>query len=111
MIRRPPRSTLFPYTTLFRSTRFRFRAQSGLLGGCRLLGNRSERVFHVRPATLAEPLRLSGIHRLHSFGAITDWIDRKSNAGNETNRARRTFVTHARRRFRSRTKIFRAEGE
>src|SRR2546430_9923896 len=23
MIRRPPRSTLFPYTTLFRSTRFR----------------------------------------------------------------------------------------
>src|SRR2546426_3548312 len=25
MIRRPPRSTLFPYTTLFRSTRRRFR--------------------------------------------------------------------------------------
>src|SRR2546422_4661994 len=24
MIRRPPRSTLFPYTTLFRSLRFRF---------------------------------------------------------------------------------------
>src|SRR5258706_6449570 len=24
MIRRPPRSTLFPYTTLFRSTSFRF---------------------------------------------------------------------------------------
>src|SRR3712207_7297177 len=24
MIRRPPRSTLFPYTTLFRSKRFRF---------------------------------------------------------------------------------------
>src|SRR3712207_7549689 len=28
MIRRPPRSTLFPYTTLFRST-CRFRARSG----------------------------------------------------------------------------------
>src|SRR2546430_6101352 len=26
MIRRPPRSTLFPYTTLFRSLRFRFAA-------------------------------------------------------------------------------------
>src|SRR3712207_8897514 len=26
MIRRPPRSTLFPYTTLFRSKRFRVRA-------------------------------------------------------------------------------------
>src|SRR5438067_4183287 len=29
MIRRPPRSTLFPYTTLFRSRRFRRRAQDG----------------------------------------------------------------------------------
>src|SRR3712207_8198399 len=27
MIRRPPRSTLFPYTTLFRSVRFRQRAR------------------------------------------------------------------------------------
>src|SRR2546422_4260570 len=30
MIRRPPRSTLFPYTTLFRSLRGRF--SSGILG-------------------------------------------------------------------------------
>src|SRR5256885_8938587 len=29
MIRRPPRSTLFPYTTLFRSHRFDMRRQSG----------------------------------------------------------------------------------
>src|SRR5436190_16069212 len=28
MIRRPPRSTLFPYTTLFRSEPFRFRRRS-----------------------------------------------------------------------------------
>src|SRR2546423_11624887 len=27
MIRRPPRSTLFPYTTLFRSLRFQLRAE------------------------------------------------------------------------------------
>src|SRR3712207_8826237 len=27
MIRRPPRSTLFPYTTLFRSDRYEFRPQ------------------------------------------------------------------------------------
>src|SRR2546422_7147418 len=32
MIRRPPRSTLFPYTTLFRSLRSRF---GGLAGGSR----------------------------------------------------------------------------
>src|SRR5256885_3317049 len=30
MIRRPPRSTLFPYTTLFRSARFRFELAQGL---------------------------------------------------------------------------------
>src|SRR3712207_8463221 len=29
MIRRPPRSTLFPYTTLFRSTRVRRRGTAG----------------------------------------------------------------------------------
>src|SRR3989337_1246291 len=34
MIRRPPRSTLFPYTTLFRSEERR-RTPSGALGGCR----------------------------------------------------------------------------
>src|SRR5215468_11320129 len=33
MIRRPPRSTLFPYTTLFRSSRARGRSRRG--GGCR----------------------------------------------------------------------------
>src|SRR2546430_2631217 len=31
MIRRPPRSTLFPYTTLFRSLRHRLRAAGSLL--------------------------------------------------------------------------------
>src|SRR5688572_31061233 len=30
MIRRPPRSTLFPYTTLFRSSRLNVRANRGL---------------------------------------------------------------------------------
>src|SRR5258705_8333790 len=33
MIRRPPRSTLFPYTTLFRSILKVFRALCGLYGG------------------------------------------------------------------------------
>src|SRR2546428_7922729 len=32
MIRRPPRSTLFPYTTLFRSTNRRFPDHSSVLG-------------------------------------------------------------------------------
>src|SRR3712207_7671736 len=33
MIRRPPRSTLFPYTTLFRSSADSFLAEGGELGG------------------------------------------------------------------------------
>src|SRR5258708_22020030 len=32
MIRRPPRSTLFPYTTLFRSSSTRVPVRAGLLG-------------------------------------------------------------------------------
>src|SRR3712207_7534360 len=42
MIRRPPRSTLFPYTTLFRSVRYSRlcrREQSGALFGANDLGN------------------------------------------------------------------------
>src|SRR2546430_3790486 len=34
MIRRPPRSTLFPYTTLFRSLGNFFRAQRNGVSGC-----------------------------------------------------------------------------
>src|SRR5256885_10589463 len=36
MIRRPPRSTLFPYTTLFRSHRKLLRRLSVFVGGCRI---------------------------------------------------------------------------
>src|SRR2546430_5472617 len=35
MIRRPPRSTLFPYTTLFRSHGWRLRTRSARLQYCR----------------------------------------------------------------------------
>src|SRR2546422_8437925 len=34
MIRRPPRSTLFPYTTLFRSPRYSFQATGHGVGVC-----------------------------------------------------------------------------
>src|SRR5256885_8107570 len=45
MIRRPPRSTLFPYTTLFRSVAVRVRdrsAHGGALAAVRLPEDRSE---------------------------------------------------------------------
>src|SRR5437773_4589978 len=44
MIRRPPRSTLFPYTTLFRSRRERHRGP----GGRRLAPRRSHRAGQLR---------------------------------------------------------------
>src|SRR2546425_9436885 len=62
MIRRPPRSTLFPYTTLFRSQRAkavvelghigldRQPDQAGVIGGRRGLGpSRFERKAHAAP--------------------------------------------------------------
>src|SRR5690348_18039481 len=64
MIRRPPRSTLFPYTTLFRSRRRR-RSRTGVL-----LTEASKRAIHrVRAETLA--------HRIHRDGALRV-VDRKS---------------------------------
>src|SRR5438874_6036682 len=46
MIRRPPRSTLFPYTTLFRSPVGHAAARLHLLAGARSL--RSEPLVHYR---------------------------------------------------------------
>src|SRR2546426_6716679 len=43
MIRRPPRSTLFPYTTLFRSVRH----ADGAVGGVDTLATRATRAKHV----------------------------------------------------------------
>src|SRR2546422_6113161 len=53
MIRRPPRSTLFPYTTLFRSYTARFRTVGGLGAGdpVVLRGVRVGRVEAIRLAS------------------------------------------------------------
>src|SRR5260370_39505551 len=52
MIRRPPRSTLFPYTTLFRSTRWvrlaRFEVVTKQRGFCAPSSKRSSIVKHRR---------------------------------------------------------------
>src|SRR3712207_6928445 len=62
MIRRPPRSTLFPYTTLFRSRGFaegeegrhvggdRFRRAVRLAGGGLRAGERRAEIHHLRAA-------------------------------------------------------------
>src|SRR2546427_3538746 len=55
MIRRPPRSTLFPYTTLFRSLH-------GRLDGARRPARPGPRLRRQEPARLA---RDAGEHRAH----------------------------------------------
>src|SRR2546430_5294973 len=65
MIRRPPRSTLFPYTTLFRSSRrglsYRARARAGVPGAARSgMGLREDRLQRVHRQFLRlRPVRVS----------------------------------------------------
>src|SRR6201990_3745402 len=48
MIRRPPRSTLFPYTTLFRSLRLGMSTQAGLAGLASMYASFGLRLDHLR---------------------------------------------------------------
>src|SRR2546430_4984136 len=90
MIRRPPRSTLFPYTTLFRSTRQRDRVglPLGLLPQHPLSGPLHEHAFcfalvPVPPAVLAA---LVGVGRMR---AVLDRHDAEL-AARELRRERRS---------------------
>src|SRR2546426_3523246 len=59
MIRRPPRSTLFPYTTLFRSLHGRFERRDLFPARGRRLGGRGSFAERARaPRDLEEPLGL-----------------------------------------------------
>src|SRR3712207_8268716 len=50
MIRRPPRSTLFPYTTLFRSPPLRALPAGRAAGGCHAVGALEDHHLRGRPA-------------------------------------------------------------
>src|SRR2546429_8170629 len=67
MIRRPPRSTLFPYTTLFRSDQLRF----------------SVVYWHTFPNPLADPFGVGT--------ALRPWDDGTRSVKNAQNRARVAF--------------------
>src|SRR5258708_28034104 len=63
MIRRPPRSTLFPYTTLFRSAELNELVQvEGLLGE---FADRDERTVEDRKST-----RLNSSHQIISYAVF-----------------------------------------
>src|SRR5947209_16986503 len=65
MIRRPPRSTLFPYTTLFRSTMNRPLATFWTHAGVRLLGRRTPAWVQDRKST-----RLNSSHANISYAVF-----------------------------------------
>src|SRR5690348_17949802 len=70
MIRRPPRSTLFPYTTLFRSLYRNIRTarkdHRGRPGGQRLLGRAHNETCSAPSRRFAAPLRDRKSTRLNS---------------------------------------------
>src|SRR3989449_8379959 len=67
MIRRPPRSTLFPYTTLFRSQRAEARRRLRPL-----VGTRFQDLFHSPPGVLLDrkSTRLNSSHGYISYAVF-----------------------------------------
>src|SRR3712207_8968504 len=80
MIRRPPRSTLFPYTTLFRSLQWRTQRAARPQGGAnpikvRLSSDRSLQLDSVK----AELLVIADQHAaVNTFPGLVHTADRKS---------------------------------
>src|SRR2546428_13433438 len=82
MIRRPPRSTLFPYTTLFRSAHFASVLPSGAplgLAGysfgaavaARVAGERAEAPPLTAVALVAPPLAMTGDEPFAALASLT----------------------------------------
>src|SRR2546422_207261 len=78
MIRRPPRSTLFPYTTLFRSSDEQF---EDILRTIRAMGRSMERTPGAYSSLGEEDLRsvfLTSLNAQFEGGATGETLDRKS---------------------------------
>src|SRR2546430_13567589 len=99
MIRRPPRSTLFPYTTLFRSVTARQRGDGGAMDrlgdllnaapvalGCR----REPGLDDVHPRS--EEQRLNSSHSQISYAVFC--LKKKNNDNNSTSNASTSSRTH-----------------
>src|SRR2546430_10109490 len=83
MIRRPPRSTLFPYTTLFRSQKVPLRLKFGLTGMVRLafpyFGHWPQVIPLRQPIGRAEQLRYFGPDSLCRSEEHTSELQSQSN--------------------------------
>src|SRR5258708_8860351 len=67
MIRRPPRSTLFPYTTLFRSRGRRGQGRGAVVEGSFDQGDRSDELRAVRDR---KSTRLNSSHQIISYAVF-----------------------------------------
>src|SRR3712207_8518642 len=74
MIRRPPRSTLFPYTTLFRSTGSDRRPEEVEKHVCRRAAVKAYDVAGVAP----EDMSVAEVHDASAFAEVIQAEDRKS---------------------------------
>src|SRR5258708_29220316 len=84
MIRRPPRSTLFPYTTLFRSQRFLVAQRNPRMGGgnrigrrgsggsqrCEMPVNQCHQTFVSQMAGDRKSTRLNSSHQIISYAVF-----------------------------------------
>src|SRR3712207_8177133 len=75
MIRRPPRSTLFPYTTLFRSVRFTA-SRPGHVTGIRFYKGKGNTGAHTGGLWTASGKRLATVK--FTGETSSGWQDRKS---------------------------------
>src|SRR2546422_6363914 len=72
MIRRPPRSTLFPYTTLFRSLAEELKANGGIISGVIMLGTlpKDNKVYLVDGQQDRKSTRLNSSHGYISYAVF-----------------------------------------
>src|SRR5260221_8959297 len=84
MIRRPPRSTLFPYTTLFRSIAFGRWVMAGILllpfawSQLRMLA------AHMRPGEGQQDRKSTRLNSSHTVISYAVFCLKKKKAGNQT---------------------------
>src|SRR3712207_7891848 len=78
MIRRPPRSTLVPYTTLFRSSRYLHAWAVHADSACDRVPVRSEFVLEGYQNAHLMPPPLGSRRGLCAAGRVSSWADRKS---------------------------------
>src|SRR3712207_7765505 len=78
MIRRPPRSTLFPYTTLFRSQRGTLKVGDALVAGAHWGRVRAMHDFHgtrVKQAGPSEPVEVLGFDSVPEAGEFVRVVE------------------------------------